>query len=390
MSDIKKKIEALLFSSGRRMSIEELGNLLKIEPDALVSVLEDLREDYAKNDSALVVVNDGIYWKLTNKPNFLELVKKIVSKTELSKTLMETLAVIAFKYPIKQADLIKIRSNKAYDHLKELEDLGYISRQKHGRSKLIKLTERFFDYFDLKEENLKDQFRDFESIASKIEEKEEQIKEIREEQKKKAKEEAKKKKEIDLVDEEGHNVELDVVDVPNVPEEQKPNVLDVHSKIEKEKVDGMEVYEKPKEEVLKEESEEGPVEDVQAPEEAVDDRVSDVFGYYDQEVSGKEEIEESKAQKEDQTEEKKVETGLDEKQEDKSVEEVGPEPPVTEEKSGSESVESLISSELPKDKEEASAKKETTQQLESGQDVDDEIPIKDQPGAKDIMDEGEE
>ena len=35
-------------------------------------------------------------------------VGKIVTETELSKTVTETLAVIAFKYPIKQSDLIKI------------------------------------------------------------------------------------------------------------------------------------------------------------------------------------------------------------------------------------------------------------------------------------------
>lgn len=95
---------------------------------------------------------------------------------------METLAVIAFKYPILQSDLIKIRTNKAYDHLVELEKSGYITRQKHSRTNLIKLTEKFFKYFDLTEEKLKEQFRDFDSIARAIKEKEEEVEKIKDEQ----------------------------------------------------------------------------------------------------------------------------------------------------------------------------------------------------------------
>lgn len=221
---LKKKIEALLFSSGRKMSIEEIAGLCRKPAPEVLQALHELKEKFTE-DSSIMLVEEGTFWKLTPKEEYLHLVRQIVTKTELSKTLMETLAVIAFKYPLKQADLIKIRTNKSYDHLRELEEMGYITRQKYGRTKLIKLTQKFFDYFSLKEENVKDQFKDFDSIAGKIEEKEIEIKKIREEQKKKAKEAGKKDKEIeeavnklgtevDLIDDKGHKVKLDVVDEP--------------------------------------------------------------------------------------------------------------------------------------------------------------------------------
>jgi DNA-binding PadR family transcriptional regulator len=151
----------------------------------------------------------------------------IVTETELSKTIMETLAVIAFKYPIKQSDLIKIRTNKAYDHLKELEGLGYISRQKHGRTNLIKLTDKFFEYFDLPKEKLREVFKDFSSIAKIIEEKESEIKTIREKQKIMAEAEKKERETMEgkIIGEDENkigNVEklgnLDVVDEPSEKE----------------------------------------------------------------------------------------------------------------------------------------------------------------------------
>ena len=119
--------------------------------------------------------------------------------------MMETLAVIAFKYPILQSDLIKLRTNKAYDHLVELEKSGYITRQKHSRTNLIKLTEKFFKYFDLTEEKLKEQFKDFDSIAKAIKEKEIEVDSIKEGQRKAAEElgqqDEKIKKEIESLDE---------------------------------------------------------------------------------------------------------------------------------------------------------------------------------------------
>ena len=73
---------------------------------------------------------------------------------------METLAVIAWKVPVLQSDIISIRTNKAYDHLVELEKSGFISRSKSGRTKLIKLTDRFFNYFDVKNaEAMKEKFK---------------------------------------------------------------------------------------------------------------------------------------------------------------------------------------------------------------------------------------
>ena len=253
--NLKHKAEALLFSSGRRMSVEELSNLCKRKDVEVQIALEELMKDYQEKNSSLEVVNENRYWKITIKDEHLPLVKEIVTKTELSKTLMETLAVIAFKYPIKQSELIHIRTNKAYDHLRELEDMGYITRIKHGRSKLIKLTEKFFDYFQLAEDELQDKFQDFGSIAKIIENKEQEIKKIKAENKKIAEQEKKnaetQEKEIDLVDDKGNKTKLEIVD-EEPPKEEEPKI---HQ--EKEKLGDLEIIDEPKEEETEETTEEG-------------------------------------------------------------------------------------------------------------------------------------
>ncbi|MBI2575746.1 SMC-Scp complex subunit ScpB [Candidatus Woesearchaeota archaeon] len=224
MSNLKYKIEALLFSSGRRMALEELEKLTKAAPEEIRESIAILKDEYLQRNSSIHIIDDGNSWKLTVKDEHLDTVKQIVTKTELSRSLLETLAVIAFKYPIKQSDLIKLRTNKAYGHLSQLEELEYITRQKYGRTNLIKLAPKFFDYFDLPAEKLKGQFKDFEGIANAIKEKEQEIKTIKKDREKTLKEQHKRQqpREIGLIDGQGATSPLEVVDEEK--EETPPEV----------------------------------------------------------------------------------------------------------------------------------------------------------------------
>ncbi len=174
--ELKKKVESILFSSGRKMDTKELARLCSTRnQENIITVLMELKEEYDQKESSLMIVNEGEFWKFTVKEKYLDVVRKIVTQTELTKTVMETLAVLAFKAPMLQSDLIKIRTNKAYDHLSELESLGYITRAKKGRTKLIRLSPKFFEYFDIPEDKLKEKFQNVTDLEQAIEEKEEEI-----------------------------------------------------------------------------------------------------------------------------------------------------------------------------------------------------------------------
>jgi segregation and condensation protein B len=97
-----------------------------------------------------MIIEEGSAWKMAVRENYLNLVRRITPYMEFSKSLMETLAVVAWKQPIIQSDVIKVRTNKAYEHIDELEKMGFLAREKHGRSFLLKLSQKFYDYFDLR------------------------------------------------------------------------------------------------------------------------------------------------------------------------------------------------------------------------------------------------
>ncbi len=165
--DMKKQIEAILFASGRKMPVEEIARLCRTTPSVVQQQLQQLKADYEAKDSSLLLMDEPDGWKLTVKEQFSPIVQKIVAETELTKSVIETLAVIAWKAPVLQSTVIKVRTNKAYDHIGALEKSGFISREKHGRSHMIKLTERFFKYFDLKsQEEVKSKFEGLSKAAT--------------------------------------------------------------------------------------------------------------------------------------------------------------------------------------------------------------------------------
>lgn len=160
MNSLKDQVEAILFASGRKMKVEEISKLCKVRDlEQIKLALKELQQKYDGENTSLVLVGENDIWNLTVRERYLPLVQKIVSETELPKSVIETLAVIAWKSPILQSEIIGIRTNKAYDHIHQLIDLGFITAKKHGRTKELKLGDNFYKYFDVQgDKAVKDAF----------------------------------------------------------------------------------------------------------------------------------------------------------------------------------------------------------------------------------------
>jgi len=185
----RNKVEAVLFALGREVLDEDVAKLSGVDLDEAKTILSSLQDQYNKdNSNALFIRNNDNFWKFTLKDNYLTLVSDLVTHTELDKPVMETLAVIAWNHPALQADIIKIRHTKAYDHMKQLEDAGFVQKMKFGRTYKIKLTPKFFDYFDIPSQNAKDAFKKVipqevqervMQMEEEIEDKEKQVEELK-------------------------------------------------------------------------------------------------------------------------------------------------------------------------------------------------------------------
>lgn len=147
-SQNSKKIEAALFIAGKYLSIQELITLTDINPILLKKTLADLKDKY--QDFGINLINKDNLWKMDVAEEYVGMINKLATgSSEFSKAEQETLAMIAYKQPMKQSVLIKIRGNKAYDHVKKFKDLGLINKKRTGHTAELTLTDSFHEYFQL-------------------------------------------------------------------------------------------------------------------------------------------------------------------------------------------------------------------------------------------------
>ncbi len=145
-----KKVEAALFISGKFMSIQELVALTDVNPILLRKILEDLSDAY--KDSGIDILNKNNLWKMDVAQEYVWMVNKLAGgSSEFTKAEQETLALIAYKQPMKQSVVIKIRGNKAYEHIKAFVERGLVNKKKMGHTAELTLSDDFHDYFHLDE-----------------------------------------------------------------------------------------------------------------------------------------------------------------------------------------------------------------------------------------------
>jgi len=143
-----RKLEAALFISGRFMSIQELITITDINPIILKKILSDLQDKY--KDSGITIANNENSWKMDVSENFVWMVNRLATgSSEFTKAEQETLAMIAYKHPIKQSVIVKIRGNKAYEHIKKFVEMNLLHKKRVGHTSELSLTERFHEYFNL-------------------------------------------------------------------------------------------------------------------------------------------------------------------------------------------------------------------------------------------------
>lgn len=132
-----------MFIAGKRISLEELQKILNVEKSLILKALENLRKRY--RGPILVEFNEN-YALMRVEDKYLEKLWKL-GKGELSQAELKTLAIIAYYAPVKQSTVVKIRGNRAYEHIKKLEEYGFLRCEKRGNTKIIYLTSLFYDYF---------------------------------------------------------------------------------------------------------------------------------------------------------------------------------------------------------------------------------------------------
>lgn len=145
------QLEAILYASGDPMSFTELCAHLKLSSEREVSDLVDkMSSIYEEEGSALELKRlPGERVVLQLKTEHTGEAKKFSIKPLLTAGPLKTLSFVAYNQPIQQKEVAQARGSHAYRHLKMLENMGLITREKKSRTRVIRTTEKFADYLGL-------------------------------------------------------------------------------------------------------------------------------------------------------------------------------------------------------------------------------------------------
>ncbi|RLG18515.1 SMC-Scp complex subunit ScpB [Nanoarchaeota archaeon] len=151
---MKSKIEALLFATNTGFTTEEIAKRVGITIKDAKKAIEELKKELKERGSSIEIINENGRWRMTIKSYLVPLVRDLLPM-DMPKSKLKTLAVIVFKSPVKQSEVVAIRGNKAYEHIRELEKEGFVSSKKYGRTRMLNITRKFFEKFDVDKDVLR-------------------------------------------------------------------------------------------------------------------------------------------------------------------------------------------------------------------------------------------
>jgi segregation and condensation protein B len=144
-------IEAALYVAGKPLDLNTLSLISKVKSEKnLQNMLSILMEKYNEFDGPIQILKlQDKRYVMQLKPEYCKYVEKLSNRPLLKKAPLRTLSFIAFKQPITQVYVAQVRGSNTYRHIKILREMGLIEEKKSGRTKILRTSSNFSDYFNL-------------------------------------------------------------------------------------------------------------------------------------------------------------------------------------------------------------------------------------------------
>ena len=144
-------IEAALYVAGKPLDLNMLSSISKVKSERnLQNLLSILMKKYDDLDGPIQILKlQDKRYVMQLKPEYCKFVEKLSNRPLLKKAPLKTLSFIAFRQPVTQSYIAQIRGSNTYKHIKILREMGLIEEEKSGRTKILRTTSNFADYFNL-------------------------------------------------------------------------------------------------------------------------------------------------------------------------------------------------------------------------------------------------
>ena len=140
-------LQAIMFTSGRSMSTDELSKTVDKPNEEVKLALSELQARIKRRqDSALQLTEVSGRWIFEVRPNLSPYLPESF-RPDTPQRLLPAAALIAYHQPMAQSQLVEMLGQRAYDHVRDLANLGLIDRRRDGLTRRLTTTRRFAEYF---------------------------------------------------------------------------------------------------------------------------------------------------------------------------------------------------------------------------------------------------
>jgi segregation and condensation protein B len=169
---LKSLLEALLFTATEPLTIDHFCSVSSdTDHSTVIEALDELKRDYESRNAGMVLREVAGGYQMYSNPAWHEHIQKLFSKPlmiRLSKSALETLAIVGYKQPITLPEISEIRSCNAAGAIKTLLECNFIKvlgrKRVVGRPFLYGTTREFLLHFGLKDLSDMPQLSEFEEL----------------------------------------------------------------------------------------------------------------------------------------------------------------------------------------------------------------------------------
>jgi segregation and condensation protein B len=153
---IKPILESVLFVAGAPLRLETLIEILPdLDPDAVRRGIEEIQTDCGGDSRGIELVEVAGGYQFRTKPVWAEWVNRLkrVKAVKLSRSALETLAIIAYRQPVIRPEIEQIRGADSGWVLRTLMEKGLVKmlgrKDLPGRPMIYGTTKTFLELFGL-------------------------------------------------------------------------------------------------------------------------------------------------------------------------------------------------------------------------------------------------
>ena len=148
---MQARIEAALYAAGRPLSPEELTKAAGVTSKRKALSAVRLLSLNVNRTLRAVEISELTEHRFVMqlKPEYSGIARKFSARPLLNTGALKTLSHIIFFQPITAPELARRRGPAAYQHVKELEAVGFVRGEPAGRTKIYRTTTAFSEYFGL-------------------------------------------------------------------------------------------------------------------------------------------------------------------------------------------------------------------------------------------------